>query len=196
MSKALVAILVVLAVAIAYLVFANRPSVTKDDALDFVQQDMISKYPGADYEILDAQQQGGNWNIKARATFDAGTSCPSRLHAEYNYPQFGYVVREEWITRNCQVCLGLPASQCLLFFSEEAIIASHTRPGTEAVQAYLDGHGDAAPTARFFGNTGYPAGTPAYYDVWLVSWTSARDGSNFNVLLSKSQGSIIKVWGQ
>jgi len=196
MNRNVVAILLLLAVLIGYLVFSSRQLPTKDEALRFVQEDLTSKYPGAEYEILSAEKDGGNWNIKAKATFDAGRPCPSRLHAEYKYPQFGYVVREEWITRNCQVCIGLAPDKCVVFFEEEAVIASHNRPGAEEVSAYILAHPDAVPSARFYGEQGYPPDNPVYYDVWLVSWHSETDGSFLNVLLSKSQGSIIRVWGK
>ncbi|MFA6035675.1 MAG: hypothetical protein WC759_01835 [Candidatus Micrarchaeia archaeon] len=194
-SRTYAVILLVLAVAIGYSVFSSKHEPTKDEALKFVQEDLAAKYPGADYEILSANKNGSSWSITARATFDAGTACPSRLHAYYTYPQFGYVVRDDWITRNCQVCAGLPPEKCVLFFEEEAVIASHTREGTQEVSIYLRTHPDAAPNARFYAEEGYPVGNPAYYDVWLVSWSSKADGSHINVLLTKQPGNVLQVWG-
>jgi len=161
---------------------------------------MEAKYPGTLHEIISAQKEGANWNIKARVTFDYGTACPTRLHAYYTYPEFGYVVRQEEITKGkqlgtCEVCINLTPDKCLLFFEEEAVIASHTRPGAEQVSSYVLTHPDAVPTAKFYDeSTGYPPEEPIHYNVWLVGWKSASDNSTLNVLLSKEQGAIIRVW--
>ncbi|VVC04150.1 Uncharacterised protein [Candidatus Burarchaeum australiense] len=208
MNKLIPALLLVVVVALAYVVFSTGGVPTKDEALRFVQEDLASKYPGALQDIISAEKDGNNWNIKARVTFDAGTPCPTRLHAEYRYPEFGYVVREEWITRgeklgDCSVCVGLTADKCLIFFEEEAVIASHTRIGSEEVSRYVLAHPDAVPTATFFGeDNGYAPILPSesepipqvYYNVWLVTWHSASDSSVLDVLLTKEQGRIVKVW--
>lgn len=194
-TRAYVGVLLVLAIAIAYVVFSSRPDTTKDEAVRFVQEDLAAKYPDAYYEILSAEKNGADWSMKARVTFDADTACPSRLHAYYSYPQFGYVVRDDWITRNCQVCMDLPLEKCVLFFEEEAVIASHTREGTQLVSNYVRTHPDAMPYARFYGEEGYPPDNPAYYDVWLVSWSSNSDNSTLNTLLTKAPGNVLTVWG-
>jgi len=195
-SKGYVAVLLVLAVVLAYVIFSSRHEITKDEALRFVQEDLAAKYPAADYGILAADKNGSSWSIKARVTFDAGTPCPSRLHTEYKYPEFGYVVREDWITRNCQVCAGLAPEKCVLFFEEEAVIASHTRAGTERVSDYLRAHPDAVPDVHFYGEEGYSADRQTYTDVWLVGWSSKADYSSINVLLTKQPGNVLLVWGQ
>src|SRR3989338_9991588 len=99
MNKVVAALLLVLIVAIAFFVFSSRGAPTKDEALRFVEEDLEAKYPGALREIMNATQREGNWEIKARVTLEAGSACPSRLHVDYKYPEFGYVVREDWITR-------------------------------------------------------------------------------------------------
>jgi len=201
MNKLIPALLLVIVVILGFIVFAPKNAPSKDEALRFVNEDLEAKYPGTLHEIISAEKEGANWKIKARVTFDYGTACPSRLHATYKYPEFGYVAREEeWITKGrkfgtCEVCIGLPADKCLLFFEEEAVIASHTRLGAEQVSSYVSAHPDAVPTAQFYNESiGYPPDEPVYYDVWLVNWESA-DNSTLNVLLNKEQGTIIKVWG-
>ncbi|RLG20394.1 hypothetical protein DRN67_00095 [Candidatus Micrarchaeota archaeon] len=197
MNKAVAALLLVLIIALAYLVFSSRTATTKDEALRFVNEDLNSKYPDAYHEILEAEKEGGNWMIKARVTFDMGSPCPSRLHVDYKYPEFGYVVREDWITQDCQACINLPSDECVILFEEEAVIASHTRLGAQEVSEYILEHSDARPLARFYGDEGYPPdGKAVYTDVWLVTWQSDSDNSTLNVLLSKENGNIINVWGQ
>jgi len=195
MNKFVVAILLVLILVVSLVVFSSRGMPTKDEALRFVQEDLEAKYPEALTEVLLAEKDGGNWNIKARVTFDAGSACPSRFHVDYKYPEFGYVVREDWITKDCQVCINLPRDKCVIFFEEEAVIASHTRMGADVVSNYVVEHPDAVPIARFYGDRGYPVDEPVFYEVWLVSWSSQSDNSTLNVLLRKTNGDIIKVWG-
>ena len=200
MNKVIPALLLVLVIVLGFIVFAPKNAPSKDEALRFVNDDLEAKYPGSLHDIISAQKEGANWNIKARVTFDYGTACPTRLHDYYTYPEFGYVVREETITRGrklgtCEVCADLPAEKCFIFFEEEAVIASHTRPGAGQVSAYVLAHPDAVPVARFYDESaGYPPEEPTNYNVWLVDWKSASDNSALNVLLNKEQGTILEVW--
>ena len=75
------------------------------------------------------------FEVKAKVTENPETKCPGRKHIFYNYPAQNFVPQPpEVITSNCAVCVqGI----CTIAFPEEAVIASHTFAGTEAVQDYL-----------------------------------------------------------
>ncbi|VVC00863.1 Uncharacterised protein [uncultured archaeon] len=187
-TTVLIILLIAVALAVAFFVF-SKPSypLTEGDAQKYFVEDLKEKYPSADVrevmEILPQTASDGTpyYQLKARVTTGLSTPCPERIHVYYDYPPKNFVNQPpEYITRGCKVCLNVQV--CTLAFPEEAIIASHTYNGTEAVSQFLLENSDAAATASFDG-----AGT------WTVSWSSASSGKGYTVALSKSQNKVINV---
>jgi hypothetical protein len=188
MNRKNILLLIVLILAIVSIVKIAeffKTQVFEGDATKFVLEDLNSKYPGADIEIISIQrmtnEQGGNYfEIKTKVTKNQYTPCPERMHIFYNYPTQNFVPRQpEIITANCRVCTD-SHSNCILVFPEEAIIASHTFAGTEAVAEYLKSRADArAEITETDGG-------------WTVRW-DAPDAAYYYVVELLKNGSIHSV---
>jgi hypothetical protein len=185
--------LVLIAILAAYFVFAkpNYP-MTEGDAKKFFLEDLKEKYPGADtrevMEILPQVYSDGTsyYQLKARVINGAGTPCPERMHVYYDYPPKNFVAQPpEYITKGCQVCINEP--KCTLAFPEEAIIASHTYPGTESVGKFIRDNSDARAEAKALDTYGNHTG------VWEVKWSSDSSGLAYNVVLSKSDNTVLEI---
>ena len=183
-----ITIIIVLFLFIVILVSAidfYKRTVEQADARNFIKEDLLSKYPGSDVEIIEAKEKQNDkgekyFEIKSKVTQDPNSACPQRKHIYYNYPEQNFVPQpEEKITQNCNVCLVKP---CILAFPEEAIIASHTFKGTEEVAKYLLVYPTAAPTVSEEG------------DSWVVVWNSPLAGEVYEIKLTKS-GTVISVKG-
>ena len=193
-TAVLIVILAIVAFAAVYFVFSAPPKpVSEEGAKAFFLEDLQEKYPSADVreimEIIPATASDGSpyFQLKARVTTGLGTPCPERMHVFYDYPPKNFVAQPpEYITRGCRVCLDTP--QCILAFPEEAIIASHTYNGTEAVSAFVNGNSDAAAQATALDTYGNYTG-----GVWLVGWSSASSKTGYTVVLSKSQNRVLDV---
>jgi len=192
-TVALIALLAIVAFAAVYFVF-SKPAypLSEEGARSFFLEDLKEKYPGADVreivEILPAAASDGSmyYQLKARVTNGIATPCPERMHVFYDYPPKNFVAQPpEYITRGCKVCLDSPT--CILAFPEEAIIASHTYNGTGEVAAFVKGNSDAKADALFLDVF---EGTPG---AWKVSWSSATNPVSYEVVLSKSQNSVLSV---
>jgi hypothetical protein len=174
--------LIVIALLVKFIEFF-QVNVVEADASNFVKDDLRSKYPGADIEIMTitgkSNEQGSKYlELKARVTEDPYSPCPERSHIFYNYPEQNFVPQPpEVITNNCRVCTeGI----CTLAFAEEAVIASHTFKGTEDAQTYLRLYPDASPIVK------------EKSDSWEVIWDSPSADSSYSVTLKKD-GEIVKV---
>jgi hypothetical protein len=152
-------------------------------ASNFVSDDLHVKYPTADIGIVSVtpeyNSQGTQYySVEARVTQDPQTPCPQLSHIFYNYPEQNFVPQPtEVITSNCSVC---NEGICNIQFPEEAIIASHTFPGTQLIQSYLGENPGAAPAVTENG------------DDWLVQWSSAATNESYLVDVH-SNGSILSV---
>jgi len=189
----LIILLSIVAVAALYMVF-SKPAypLSEEGARSFFLEDLKEKYPGADVreimEILPATASDGSpyYQLKARVTNGIATPCPERMHVFYDYPPKNFVAQPpEYITRGCKVCLDSP--NCILAFPEEAIIASHTYNGTDKVAAFVKGNSDAKAEAVFL--DAYEGTIGA----WKVTWSSATNPSAYEVVLSKTQNSVLSV---
>jgi hypothetical protein len=178
-------LIIVLLIAIALLARAVgffKPNVESADAAKFVLEDLAVKYPNADASILDTKQmfnsQGDKYfEVKARVTEGFYTPCPEREHIYYNYPVQNFVPQPpDVITRGCSVCTE---GTCILNFPEEAIIASHTFSGTEAVSSFIKTW-SAVPAVQDLGTE------------WLVKWDSASSPDYYSVSLDKG-GEVLNV---
>ena len=189
----LIILLAIVAFAALYFVF-SKPAypLSEEGAKSFFLEDLKEKYPGADVreimEIFPATASDGSpyYQLKARVTTGVATPCPERMHVFYDYPPKNFVAQQpEYITRGCKVCLDSPT--CILAFPEEAIIASHTYNGTEDVAAFVKGNSDARAVALFLDT--YEGATGA----WRVTWSSDTNPVSYDVVLSKTQNSILSV---
>ena len=190
----LLILLVAAALAIALFVF-SRPAypLTQADAQKFFLEDLREKYPGADVrevmEILPLTAQDGTpyYQLKARVTTGLSTPCPERVHVYYDYPPKNFVAQPpEYITRGCKVCINEPA--CIIAFPEEAVIASHTYQGTEAVEQFIRANSDATASQPSF-LSDYKGAS----GVWLVKWSSASSGISYSVAIAKLQNKVLEV---
>jgi hypothetical protein len=189
----LIILLAIVASAALYIVF-SKPAypLSEEDAKSFFLEDLREKYPSADLreimEILPAAASDGSpyYQLKARVTNGIATPCPERMHVFYDYPPKNFVAQQpEYITRGCKVCLDSPT--CILAFPEEAIIASHTYNGTGEVTAFVKGNSDAQAQALFLDSFD---GVPG---AWKVTWSSATNPVSYEVVLSKTQNSVLSV---
>jgi len=178
-------LIVVLLLTIAVLVKAVSffsVNVQQSDAAALVLEDLAVKYPGADIGVLQTREmynsQGEKYfEVKARVTEGIDTPCPRRVHIYYNYPKQNFVPQPaEVITQGCRVCTeGI----CVLNYPEEAIIASHTFSGTEAVASYI-GQYSAKGAADDLGSS------------WITRWDSANASYYYTVELGKG-GDVLNV---
>jgi len=157
--------------------------ITVESAKGFVLDDLKHKYANAEYEILSVQEEnattsGKQYTVKARVTLNPDSACPERIHLYYNYPAQGYVSQPpDFITKDCQICGG--AAECTILYKEEAVIASHTKPGTENVNAFIQQYG-AAPTVSRNDATG----------VWAVVWKSNAATYSYEVKIAGNSAVI------
>lgn len=155
------------------------------DARRFVEEDLKTKFPDADTEILSiAEKKEDNgqkyFEIKARVTRFQNTACPERLHTYYNYPKQNFVnPPDEVITKDCHICTNA-GNSCVIAFPEEAIIASHTLSGTEQVGTYVRTKPSVFPTVRETTNS------------WIVIWDSGIAAFFYEVEIARN-GSVISV---
>jgi hypothetical protein len=120
------------------------------------------------------------FEVKARVTENPASPCPERSHIFYNYPAQNFVPQPaEVITSGCEVCTeGI----CTIAFPEEAVIASHTFPGTSAVEAFIKATDGAGPHV-----SENPAG-----ESWSVRWDSAS-GPAYMLVEIHRNGTVLSV---
>ncbi|MFN7991174.1 MAG: hypothetical protein U0R44_03370 [Candidatus Micrarchaeia archaeon] len=175
-------LLLVIAVLVKLIEFF-QVNIVEADASKFVSEDLRNKYPSADISIMTITQKtnddGARYlEVKARVTQDPESPCPERSHIFYNYPKQNFVPQQpEVITKNCVVCAS---GLCTIAFPEEAIIASHTFPGTSDVQAYLNRNPNAQPSAV------------EKADSWEVTWVSDTAISSYVVTIHRD-GTILGI---
>lgn len=175
-------ILVLLIVAMVKVAEVFRTNVIEGDTSKFVLEDLNSKYPDADIEIMIIKEKTNDagekyFEIKAKVTKNPFTTCPERMHIYYNYPMQNFVSQPtEYITKNCEVCTQ---GTCTIAFPEEAIIASHTFNGTEEVQTFINR------------GTSYPV-VSQESNAWIVKWDSPASTYYYVVTVGKD-GTITSV---
>jgi len=168
-------VLILLIAGLVKLIELFKTNIVGADASKFVLEDLRSKYPKAEIEIMSITEKTNNagekyFEIKAKVTEDAFTPCPKRMHIYYNYPVQNFVPQPtEYITKNCTVCTE---GTCTIAFPEEAIIASHTLPGTEEVDRFIKE------------KTTYPT-VFEENNAWHVIWDSPSSTYYYIVLIEK-----------
>jgi hypothetical protein len=189
----LAVLLIAVALAIAYFVFSKTAyPLTQQDAERFFLEDLQQKYPNADVrEVINITQATGadgspSFQLEARVTSGLSTPCPERIHVWYDYPPKNYVSQPpEYITRGCQICIN--EQVCIIAFPEEAVIASHTYPGTEEVASFVSANADAKADPVFMDSYGN------YSNVWVVKWSAPSSNYTFSVVLSKDLNKVLEV---
>lgn len=178
----IVALILVIALLLKLVEFF-KSDVVGAEASQFVKEDLGTRYPGADIEIMAILQKTNEagtkyFEVKARVTEDSNSPCPKRTHIFYNYPAQNFIAQlPEVITSECKVCLeGI----CTIAFPEEAIIASHTFSGTENVSAYLKEYPPALPSAS------------EKTDSWMVKW-DGQGAMSYLVVDLHRNGTILSV---
>ncbi len=178
----LIVVLLLIVIALVKIIEFFQVDVVQGDAAKFVLEDLRTKYPGADTEIMSitpmVNERGGHYfEVKAKVTQDPNSPCPLRSHIFYDYPTQNFVpALPEVITDNCQVCLE-GQGICTIAFPEEAIIASHTLSGTAAVNAFVQS------TPGIF-----PKVTEGV-DTWVVTWDS--EGSDHYYIVEVKRNGVI-----
>jgi len=190
MRKEVVFILLLIVAIVALLSLSSKFNKGSEaDARKFFAEDLASNYPAADArEILTSAQVGEGdsvyYLLKARVSYNLSTPCPSRLEVEYYYPPQSFVRRTPTqLVGGCSVCSGNPG--CVISYMEEAIIASHTYEGSEPVNAYIQSHPAAKPTAVL-----QPLWNE-HLDVWQVDW--ADNSSGISVFIAQTPSRILAV---
>jgi len=179
-------LIVVLLISIALLVRAMgffKTNVEPADATKFVLEDLTIKYPNADINVLETKESRNEngekyYEVKAKVTEALYTPCPKRVHIYYNYPVQNFVPQPaEVITQDCAVCTE---GTCILNYPEEAIIASHSSPGTSEIGAFVRDYPSAVPVATDFGTK------------WLVKWDSISASYYYEIVMDKN-GAMLNV---
>jgi len=159
-------LLVVVAILIIFTPFFRAP-LDEESASNFVLEDLQSKYPTADIEIMTVTGQTNAYGesyfeLKTKVTKYPESPCPDRFHIFYNYPEQNFVPQpEEIITDNCEICTeGI----CTIAFKEEAIIASHTFEGTDMIALFIKDHPQASPSVI------------ENEESWTVVWYDEEEG--------------------
>lgn len=177
----LILALVLVIAALVKVIEFFQADVVEADASKFVLEDLRSRHPAAEIGIMTiipkTNPSGDRYfEVKARVTEDAGSPCPQRSHIFYNYPAQNFIAQPaEVITSGCKVCTeGI----CTIAFPEEAVIASHTLPGTEEVERFLQYNDDAEPSVS------------EKSESWTVRWDAL---SGYIIVSMHRDGTVLGV---
>jgi hypothetical protein len=183
--QAIIIALIIIGIAFLWIA-ANKPTqITEYDARNFVRNDAQSKYPEADIEVISTNNSGGSWKMKVRATLNASSPCPTRIHLYYDYPAMQFATRPpEYITRDCKVCVNV--QECVILFPEEALIASHTFPGTDDIGGFLSRNQNAVGMAE------EKASYKDYTNVWFVQWNTDSAAGSYSIYMD-DRGKVLDI---
>ena len=176
----LAVIVILLAAALTYF----SVNVESADAGKFVLEDLRTKYPKADIEVLEVKEKFNADNkkyfeVNARVTEDYESACPKRSHIYYNYPVQNFVPSpaEKITTSSCTVCTS---GSCIINYPEEAIIASHTLAGTSEVHSFIQTQVAASVSSSTVGS------------YWLVRWSAPNITYLYEVKIAMN-GTVVSV---
>ena len=178
----LIAILLVVAALLILFTPFFRAPLDEESASNFVLEDLRSKYPAADIEVMTVAEHTNDYGqtyfeLKTKVTKNPDSPCPERVHIFYNYPEQNFVPQpEEIITQNCEACTeGI----CTIAFKEEAIIASHTFEGTEQIASFIKSHPDATPSVV------------EKEESWSVVWHDEEEGYGIEI---HRNGTVLDIY--
>lgn len=176
--------LIILALIVAAGMRFYGETTLSEDAESHVLEDLMAKHPEADevgiisWERKLSAEGEEYYIVKGYATEGLHTPCPVRTHYFYFYPEQNFVPQPpERITRECVVCRD---GTCVIAFEEEAIIASHTLPGTETVEKFLEDYPDAKPRVW-----------EGEYN-WIVDWDAEGLPYYYRVEIRKT-GTLVSI---
>ncbi|MBN2478284.1 hypothetical protein JXB01_03275 [Candidatus Micrarchaeota archaeon] len=181
---AILILLLVIVMLLSAIHFYNENN-EREDAKTFIIEDLQTKHPYADVIDIISMDKKTNgygeiyYETTARITEDLNTPCPVRIHYYYNYPEQNFVTQPPaYITKNCLVCENV--GPCIIAFEEEAIIASHTFPGTSDITLFITQHKDAYPLVS------------KHEEFWIVDWISPDADYSYQVRISSDGKTITK----
>ncbi|MFH1306081.1 MAG: hypothetical protein ABIH83_00285 [Candidatus Micrarchaeota archaeon] len=192
MKKETILIFLVIVTVIALLYFSSLFNTTSEvDAKKFFMEDLEQSYPDADVrEIIYINKVGEGsdayYLLRARVSNYLSTPCPERIEVEYQYPARNFLKTDEKVVSGCQVCID-NRPNCHISYPEEAIIASHTYEGTEAVQQFLDNYPSAIPSASLLDE--YDGGK----NIWKIRWTSKTTNTSMDIFISQKDNEVVDV---
>ena len=129
-------------VTLLVILLANNPvgrvvEIEKASVKDSVLLDAATRFPNADkVDIINVIRRNSSKVLVVRVTYDYNSTCPKRYHVYYTYPE-GKFLPEHPVKASigCDEC---KRGACKLTYEEDAIIASTSLPGTEAVRAFVE----------------------------------------------------------
>jgi len=194
MRKEVVVIGLLIVITLLLVLFPRTDTKDYTNAKNFIQEHLRAKYPDADViEVINGEGVAptGYVSLKARVTRQYATPCPERIHEYYNVSvanmQNFVTGASEYITRGCKICTG--ETTCILAFEEEAIIASHTDPGTDQVVQYLQNYPDAKPNVPVT----FLADYNGQGEAWNVTWVSQKAPFSIYVTLLKNDNKVVET---
>lgn len=153
------------------------------DANKFVYEDLKKKFPDADkIEILITEPKTNEkgfsyYFIKATVSANLSTPCPTKTYYYYNYPAQNFVPSPpDYVVKDCQICGN---TTCMISFPEEAIIASHTLNGTDAVHKYVISQ-NIIPHVSKTANG------------WMVIWGNSPVNYSYKVIMGDN-GTVLSI---
>jgi hypothetical protein len=183
---------IVFLVIVAFLMFAIYTNLyrthTEEDAKKFFQEDLAYTYPDADIrEIVSVKKiDQDNYFLKAHVTKGFYTPCPEKIEVEYTYPIRNFLSTQTKLVSGCKVCIE-DKKNCYIIYPEEAIIASHTYPGTERIAEFIKIYPKAKPSVEFLENYSN------YNKVWKIEWKDESTEQKILVYINQADNSIIKI---
>jgi len=162
-------------------------TITQEDAVNFVKEDLKSRFGDANIELMEIKNESNSWKIMTSVTENFTSPCPVRTHVYYDYPRYGFAFRFENITRNCKICVN--EGECIVSYQEEAMIASHTMENSDEVSAFLKDN-SVQGEAKFY--QVYYYGESTYNNVWVVQWKG--DAKIQYAVVSRLSGKVLSVY--
>ncbi len=114
---------------------------------DSVINDAKAKYPDADVVEIEGDSKIGDKTITlVKVVFNSGSPCPVRMRLKYE-KGFGFATGvPTYIVKDCVYkCVG----SCQITTEEEAIVAAHSLPNSEKIQAFVENSDDISASAKY-----------------------------------------------
>jgi len=204
MNKNLVILLAVIIVAL-YLAIGIEgmlnpaKTYTREQAINFTQQELAYRYPNASVEILDVENVSttagsDDWSIRAKVTEGKNTICPTLTIVEMEQ-KFGFVKREQKVTENCSTLGCITDPTCPIAYPEEAILMpldSRNSANRASINSFFaESNNSIVASATFLGQFTSPENS-TYPNVWLVSYSGTN--STLEIVLNRTGGQIIESY--
>jgi len=202
-QKYLIGALVVLAALVFLYVFgcgilSQELRLNETQARQLALDELRFTHPNATVSIEDVQNVTDSWKIRAKVVEQPGTVCPTLLLVELQYPRFGFVPRERYITRNCEVLGCKDAPGCLIAYEEEAVLIAQdsTRNSISVLQQYLADRGrdNVQAAAEYRSSFFSQPANQTYNEVWVVTWSSNTSSARLVTVLNRTGGAAVESY--